>query len=57
LFSCERELPAPARLPALVMATFLIGKCRGQNWLRSGLLGDDERSLQQSLDANRFAAR
>jgi hypothetical protein len=39
------------------MATFLIGKLRGQNWLRSGLLGDDERSLQQSLDANRFAAR
>jgi hypothetical protein len=31
-------------------------KFRGRNWLHWGL-GDDARSLQQSLDANRCAAR
>ena len=38
------------------MLTLLIGKFRSQIWhLR--MLDDDERTLQQSLDANRFAAR
>ena len=44
------------RLPALVLLTFLIGKFRSQIWHLS-MLDDDERTLQQSLDANRFAAR
>ncbi len=43
-------------LPALVMLTFLVGKFRSQNW-RLGMLDDDDRNLQQALDANRFAAR
>ena len=43
-------------LPALMMMTFLVGKFRSQTW-RLTLLDDDDRNLQQALDANRFAAR
>jgi hypothetical protein len=43
-------------LPALMMVTFIIGKFRRQNW-GFGIMEEDERSLQQALEANRFAAR
>ena len=38
------------------MLTFLVAKFRSKTW-RLGMLDDDERNLQQALDANRFAAR
>ena len=47
-------------LPALMMVTFIIGKFRRQNWgfgITLHMMEEDERSLQQALEANRFAAR
>ncbi len=43
-------------LSALVMVTFILGKFRRQNW-GFGIMEEDEGSLQQALEANRFAAR
>ncbi len=56
LFSCACELPAPVRLPALVMVNVFERQVLEPE-LAALRLGEDARSLQQSLDANRFSAR